>query len=286
VITEVTVRVRPLPAATHYEGWRWASFTAGADAMRTLAQSDLLPTVLRLTRGLRPSVSVAEPATRRVLRAFGPVVAGRGVVQISAWVDLLLASFLAIGALAALRYSQVLYLLPISLFGMSVAAAELPTLSTMDHDDRSGIVARLDRGLGRVGVSHPHAERAGRQVDARRLFRAHVGAEADRLLAEPHHELGAHDPLGESGEVLDLGGEHELATGLIAGRGRFALEHQRLEAGPGGVDSRGEPGGPGPDDDDLGSRGLAHLDFPAWKGCSRVRHNQRSPVLCGANLCI
>src|SRR3954454_19558099 len=49
VITSVTVRVRSLPEQTHYEGWRWPSFDAGADAMRTLAQTQLLPTVIRLS---------------------------------------------------------------------------------------------------------------------------------------------------------------------------------------------------------------------------------------------
>jgi putative peptidoglycan lipid II flippase len=54
---------------------------------------------------------------------------GRGVVQLSGYLDLILASLLAVGALARLRYAQTLYLLPISLFGMSVAAAALPDLA-------------------------------------------------------------------------------------------------------------------------------------------------------------
>jgi putative peptidoglycan lipid II flippase len=109
-----------------------------------------LPTVLRISRGLRLSVRARHAGTRETLRAFAPVVAGRGVVQVSALVDTLLASFLAVGALAALRYSQILYLLPISLFGMSVAAAELPELSVADHSDRAALVRRLDEGLARI----------------------------------------------------------------------------------------------------------------------------------------
>jgi putative peptidoglycan lipid II flippase len=109
-----------------------------------------LPAVLRRSRGLRPSVSLEVPGVRTVVKRFGQVVAGRGGVQLAGYIDLVVASLLALGAVAALGYAQVLYLLPISLFGMSVAAAELPTLSTMDHGDRPGIVARLDRGLGRV----------------------------------------------------------------------------------------------------------------------------------------
>jgi putative peptidoglycan lipid II flippase len=109
-----------------------------------------LPGVLQLTRGLRLSASFEVPGVREVVRRFGQVVAGRGGVQLASYIDLAVASLLAFGAFSALTYAQVLYLLPISLFGMSVAAAELPTLSTMDRSDRPRIVARLDAGLGRV----------------------------------------------------------------------------------------------------------------------------------------
>ena len=66
----------------------------------------------------------------RVVRTFLPVFVGRGVVQISAYVDTLLASLLPTGAVAAVSYAQVLYTLPVSLFGMSVSAAELPEMSS------------------------------------------------------------------------------------------------------------------------------------------------------------
>ncbi len=61
VITEVTVRVRKLPAEKVYEGWSWPSFAAGADAMRTLAQSGLLPTVLRLSDESETAINLARP---------------------------------------------------------------------------------------------------------------------------------------------------------------------------------------------------------------------------------
>ncbi|WP_408897307.1 FAD-binding oxidoreductase [Nocardioides sp. R1-1] len=62
VITEVTVRVRPLPEVKEYEGWRWPSFAAGADAMRSLAQSDLLPTVIRLSDENETAINLADPS--------------------------------------------------------------------------------------------------------------------------------------------------------------------------------------------------------------------------------
>lgn len=109
-----------------------------------------LPQVRRLLRGFRLSTSLKVPGAREVVSRFGQVVAGRGGVQLASYVDLLLASLLAVGGLAALTYAQVVYLLPVALFGMSVAAAELPTLSTMDHLARHSVVDRLDAALGRV----------------------------------------------------------------------------------------------------------------------------------------
>ncbi|HWJ80824.1 MAG TPA: FAD-binding oxidoreductase [Nocardioides sp.] len=61
VITEVTVRVRPLPEVKVYEGWQWPDFATGADAMRALAQSDLLPTVLRLSDENETAINLARP---------------------------------------------------------------------------------------------------------------------------------------------------------------------------------------------------------------------------------
>jgi alkyldihydroxyacetonephosphate synthase len=61
VITSVTVRVRRAPAVTTYEGWGWPSFDAGSDAMRTLAQAGLLPTVIRLSDESETAINLADP---------------------------------------------------------------------------------------------------------------------------------------------------------------------------------------------------------------------------------
>lgn len=63
VITSVTVRVRRAPEVTAYEGWRWASFGAGSDAMRVLAQEGLLPTVLRLSDEDETAINLADPSS-------------------------------------------------------------------------------------------------------------------------------------------------------------------------------------------------------------------------------
>jgi putative peptidoglycan lipid II flippase len=88
-----------------------------------------LPWVLRLDRELKIGWGTRLEGVRETVRNAGPAILGRGVVQLSGWLDMVLASFLAAGAVAAIGYAQVLYVLPVSLFGMSVAAAELPELS-------------------------------------------------------------------------------------------------------------------------------------------------------------
>ena len=62
-----------------------------------------LPLVFRLMKGFRFSLSTKVEGVREALAAFGPVVAGRGVYQISGYLDVLMASLLAAGALASLR---------------------------------------------------------------------------------------------------------------------------------------------------------------------------------------
>jgi alkyldihydroxyacetonephosphate synthase len=62
VVTAVRVRVRRLPDVKVYESWRFGSFTEGATAMRTLAQSGLLPTVVRLSDEAETAINLASPA--------------------------------------------------------------------------------------------------------------------------------------------------------------------------------------------------------------------------------
>ncbi len=101
----------------------------GALAGSVLQLAVQLPGTLRLAGRFAWRLRLDTPGVRQVLLAWGPVVIGAGVVQISSVVDTQLASFLGTGAVAALGYAQLIALLPISLFGVSVAAAALPELS-------------------------------------------------------------------------------------------------------------------------------------------------------------
>ncbi|MFL5523732.1 MAG: murein biosynthesis integral membrane protein MurJ [Gemmatimonadaceae bacterium] len=88
-----------------------------------------LPQVLSLARGVRPKITVAAQSVQNVFRNFLPAFIGRGVVQVSAYVDAWLASYLGNGAVSSFTYAQTIYVLPISLFGMAISAAELPSMS-------------------------------------------------------------------------------------------------------------------------------------------------------------
>src|ERR1700682_1972225 len=126
----------------------WASVVGSA--LQVLVQ---LPVVLRLLGGLKLSFAHQSEHVRTVIRNFVPVFMSRGVVQISAYVDAFLASWLPTGAVAALAYAQTLYTLPVSLFGMSVSAAELPMMSGVlgDATQMAEILrARLNAGLRQI----------------------------------------------------------------------------------------------------------------------------------------
>ncbi len=109
-----------------------------------------LPRVLSLTNGATPHLR-REGKLRTVLTRFGPAVGARGVVQISSLVDLFLAGYLVLGAIPIIALVTPLYILPISLFGFSVATTELTEMSR--QSDRADIVARRVRiGLRKVAL--------------------------------------------------------------------------------------------------------------------------------------
>jgi putative peptidoglycan lipid II flippase len=125
----------------------------GSVAGSALQVSVQLPVVLRLLRGFPLTLHLGAESIRAVVRNFGPVFISRGVVQISAFIDALLASLLPGGAVAALAYAQTLYTLPVSLFGMSVSAAELPAMSGAfgaQEEVAAVLRTRLNSGLRQI----------------------------------------------------------------------------------------------------------------------------------------
>ena len=109
-----------------------------------------LPAIRRLVPELRLRLEFSKHV-RTTVRNFVPVFISRGVVQISAYIDALLASLLPTGAVTGLATAQLLYTLPVSLFGMSVSAAELPAMSgAAGLNATDELRARLNNGLRQI----------------------------------------------------------------------------------------------------------------------------------------
>ncbi len=136
------------------QGYSFAEIVAwGAVAGSVLQFGVQVPAVLRLIRRFRFQLETASSNVRTVIRNFIPGVAGRGVNQVSAFVDEWLASFLQTGAMAQLAYAQTLYILPVSLFGMSISNAELPEMASQTGSDEAVAQAlrkRLEKAMRRV----------------------------------------------------------------------------------------------------------------------------------------
>jgi putative peptidoglycan lipid II flippase len=126
----------------------WASVAGSA-----LQFAVQLPLVFRLAHGLHLNLDFKSEHARSVFRNFIPAFVSRGVVQISAFIDAFIASWLPTGSVATLAYAQVLYTLPVSLFGMAVSAAELPIMSSAvgtDAEVAEYLRGRIVGGLGRI----------------------------------------------------------------------------------------------------------------------------------------
>ncbi len=78
---------------------------------------------------LAPRRGWRDPAVRRVVTLFLPMLVGTGVAQLSSLVDIQIATFLSNESVATLAYAQRLYTLPLSLFGVAIAQVALPTLA-------------------------------------------------------------------------------------------------------------------------------------------------------------
>jgi alkyldihydroxyacetonephosphate synthase len=89
-ITEVSVRVRPAPEARRYEGWMASDFASGCDAVRSLAQGEALPDVVRLSDETETRVSFGLSGTSGLRRLLLGTYLGvrrrrRGCLVICGW---------------------------------------------------------------------------------------------------------------------------------------------------------------------------------------------------------
>jgi putative peptidoglycan lipid II flippase len=136
-----------LPHLAAYTAW---GAVAGS-ALQFLAQ---LSVVLRVAPRIKLLYISITENVRIVLRNFLPTFVGRGVNQLSAFVDQIIASYLPHSAVSALFNAQLLAVLPVSLFGMSVSAAELPGMSSTlgnEQEIAASLRQRIAASTRRIG---------------------------------------------------------------------------------------------------------------------------------------
>jgi putative peptidoglycan lipid II flippase len=142
----------------------WGSVVGSAlqFAVQVPAVLRVAPGILSLPRRSSREFPASEGGSRAagrddhvgtVVRNFAPVFVSRGVVQLSAYIDTLIASWLPTGAVTGLSNATLLYTLPVSLFGMSVSAAELPEMAgalTVESAGAEAVRRRLNAGLRQI----------------------------------------------------------------------------------------------------------------------------------------
>ena len=140
-----------------FAGWRQVgpdqlliSLAFGALVGGVLQLLIQLPWVVPLLKGFRLSFSRQVAGMKEAITNFWPVLVARGVINLSGLIDMILAGLLAAGAIAVVGYAQTLYMLPISLFGMSIAASELPDLSRSRGEALQVVAPRVRVALQRV----------------------------------------------------------------------------------------------------------------------------------------
>ena len=97
------------------------------------------------------AMALTQPV-RQVVRNFVPVLVSRGAVQLTGYIDTMIASLLPTGAVTALTNAQILYTLPVSLFGMAISASELPAMSGDAADATAGFDALRAASTRRCGA--------------------------------------------------------------------------------------------------------------------------------------
>jgi len=112
--------------------------------------------------------TLTDPGLRDVLRLMGPGTLAGAAVQINLLVNMVLATGEGTGAVSWLGYAFRVMYLPIGLFGVSIAAASLPTVSRhAAHEDFKGMRETISRALrlmlmlnvpatiGLIALGHP-----------------------------------------------------------------------------------------------------------------------------------
>lgn len=144
-------------------GLAWGVFLAGIVQLifqiPFLAREKLLPT---------PRVAFYDPGVRRVLKLMVPALFGVSVSQINLLLSTVFASFLTVGSISWLYYSDRLMNFPLGVFGVAIATVILPHLSrhsvsghhenyskTLDWSIRMLLLIGLPSSIGLMFFSGP-----------------------------------------------------------------------------------------------------------------------------------
>lgn len=109
------------------------------------------PEVSKLVRPLRFSIDRSATGVHETLKNIVPVITALGVVQLSSTIDISIASRVPGNAITSLTYANVVVLLPVALFGVSIAASSLPEFSRDSGASKHDVLLeRLRAGWQRV----------------------------------------------------------------------------------------------------------------------------------------
>ena len=126
----------------------WASVVGAG--LQFLVQ---VPFVLRLVPNLRVALDWSSNAVRTVMHNFAPVAVSRGVVQLSAYIDQQISSYLPDGMVALVFYATTISYAAVSMFGSAVSAAELPEMASVSGNEEERarqLRERLNAGLRQI----------------------------------------------------------------------------------------------------------------------------------------
>jgi len=110
----------------------WGVFAAGV--LQLVFQ---IPFLQKLGLLPKPKWGWKHSGVRRILKLMAPAVLGSSVAQINLLLDTIIASFLAVGSLSWLYYSDRLMAFPLGLLGVTIGTVILPRLSK-EYVDKSG----------------------------------------------------------------------------------------------------------------------------------------------------
>lgn len=127
-----------------------------------------LPSLLKLGFRYSLGVSFDHPGLKKILLLMGPGTLGLGATQVNLLVNTWLASYQQQGAITWLNFAFRVMYLPIGIFGVAIASAALPTLSshaahhrsqqlrdTLSSSLRLSLFFNVPASLGLICLSHP-----------------------------------------------------------------------------------------------------------------------------------